>query len=172
MPANANLNSSRIGSGLLPGQIIARFQSVAPVNVVQLAERFGLTVWESSTLHEGISGKIFKDFKNGGLTGFSIAVNSREDRARKRFTIVHEIGHFILHRRQLESGELADDAVYRSGLGDKEETEANQLAANILMPHSLIQSLISSGVDDIESLAARLLVPLAAMRVRMGIPQY
>jgi Zn-dependent peptidase ImmA (M78 family) len=170
MPATQNITDPRTGVALTPGQIIAKFQTEAPVNVVSLAEELGLKVWESRTLAPNISGKIFKDPINGGSSGFSIVVNATENFARKRFTIAHEIAHFLLHRRQLDKGELIDDTMYRSGLSTREEADANKLAAQILMPQSLIQSLISSGVRDVEGLAKRLQVSIPAMKIRLGIP--
>src|SRR5664279_2674779 len=85
-----------------PGQIIAKYQTTAPVDVVAIASHLGLNVWETKSLPESISGKIFKDPMNGGSSGFSILVNASHSLPRKRFTIAHEIGHFILHRNRLE----------------------------------------------------------------------
>lgn len=152
-----------------PGQIIARYQTQAPVDVVAIASDLGLNVWKIR-FPDSISGKIFRDPINGGRTEFSIAVNSAHSSVRQRFTVAHEIAHFLLHRRKLESGDLVDDAMYRSGLSSKDETAANRFAADILMPHQLIRSLVESGVRTPEQLAARLQVSLPAMKIRLGIP--
>jgi hypothetical protein len=153
-----------------PGQIIAKYQTSAPVNVIGIAKELGLNVWEMHSLPANVSGKIFRDPLNGGVSGFSIAVNAVEHPLRKRFTVAHEIAHFVLHRPQLENGDLIDDTMYRSGLSSAEETAANRLAADILMPFPLIQNLISAGVRDVESLAERFQVSQAAMKIRLGIP--
>ncbi len=153
-----------------PGQILARYQTTAPVDVLGMANELGLNVW-SMALPPNISGKIFRDQLNGGKTGFSIIVNSEDTSNRQRFTIAHEIAHFILHRPQLErGGSVEDDAMYRSGLSTREEVEANRLAAQILMPMALIQKVIAEGVKDVPSLAARFQVSQDAMRIRLGIP--
>ena len=89
---------------------------------------------------------------------------------RQRFTVAHEVGHFVLHRDKLERGDLVDDAMYRSGLSSSEETAANRLAADILMPFQLIRSLLSAGIRDPEALANKLQVSAAAMRIRLGFP--
>lgn len=123
------------------------------------------------SLSPNISGKIFRDPLNGGTSGFSIAVNPFEAFVRQRFTVAHEIAHFILHRHLLEAkGTLADDTMYRSGLSTAEETAANRLAATILMPFPLIQSVIASGINDVNSLANRFQVSQIAMKIRLGIP--
>jgi hypothetical protein len=152
-----------------PPQIIARYHTSVPVNVLGIAKDLGLNVW-GMDLPANISGKIFRDPKNGGPSGFSVAVNSTEPAVRQRFTIAHEVSHFLLHRLQLENGDLVDDTMYRSGLSSKEETAANDLAAHILMPMTLINKLVSEGVKDVVSLAERFQVSLTAMRIRLGIP--
>jgi hypothetical protein len=156
---------------LTAGQIIAKHQNQAPIDVVAIAFDLHINVWETKSFPDTISGKIFKDPLNGGTSGFSILVNASHSLLRKRFTIAHEIGHFILHRKRLESGELIDDAMYRSGgVTAREETEANRFAADLLMPFPLVRSLISAGIRTPEQLAEKLQVSLAAMRIRLGLP--
>jgi IrrE N-terminal-like domain len=154
---------------MTPGQIIAKYQSQAPVDVVAIASDLGLNVW-AMTLPESISGKIFRDPVNGGRSGFSIAVNSTHSSVRQRFTVAHEIAHFILHRPKLDSGDLVDDAMYRSGLSNKDETAANRFAADILMPLHLIRTLVEAGIRDPRNLAERFQVSVPAMKIRLGIP--
>jgi hypothetical protein len=150
-----------------PGQVIARFQQDAPVNVVGLAEAFGINVWEDR-LDSPISGKLFIDGLNGGKSGFSIVVNKAESLPRKRFTVAHEIAHFILHRDDLHNG-IVEDALFRSGLSSKQETEANKLAADILMPFPLIQKLMAQGIRTIEELSESLQVSKTAISIRLGV---
>ena len=153
-----------------PGQVIAKHQKKAPVDVIAIANELGLNVWEMQSLPPNVSGKIFRDPLNGGSSGFSIAVNASDNPLRKRFTVAHEIAHFILHRSHLDSGDLVDDAMYRSGLSSAEETQANQLAAQILMPFPLIQELINAGIKDVVALAQAFQVSQPAMKIRLGIP--
>jgi hypothetical protein len=155
---------------LTPGQIIAKYQAQAPVDVVAIAKDLGINVWAMDSLPPSISGKIFRDPLNGGPSAFSIGVNASHSFVRQRFTVAHEIAHFVLHRAKLESGDLVDDALYRGGLSSKEETEANRLAADILMPLALIRSLMQAGIKDPQSLANKLQVSLPAMKIRLGLP--
>lgn len=171
MPAlEEKISNRETPSSLTPGQIIAKYQKSAPVDVGGIARDLGLNVWEMQSLPSSVSGKIFRDPLNGGSSGFSIAVNAAENPYRKRFTIAHEIAHFILHRDYLEKGDLVDDAMYRSGLSSAEETQANSLAAQILMPFSLIQALVDSGIKDVATLASTFQVSQPAMKIRLGIP--
>ena len=150
------------------GQIIESFQQEAPVDVVRLCEALGVNVWEDD-LPEPISGKLFMDKLNGGLSGFSIVFNRGENVRRQRFTIAHELAHFILHRADLEDG-IVEDALFRGGLSNSKETEANKLAADILMPFTLIEKLMAQGFKTITELAERLEVSKVAISIRLNVP--
>jgi len=69
------------------------------------------------------------------------AENNYENR--RRFTIAHEIGHYILHLDKNEgSNKIVDskNSLSRSETyWDSKEYEANNFAAQLLMPHELIK---------------------------------
>ncbi len=104
------------------------------VDVKLVAEKLGLTV-EPHDLGPNISGVLYID-KGKGTIGY----NKFESPVRQRFTIAHEIGHFILHRLQSEIfvDKKEFKVMYRaehSVKGDaKQEREANAFAAALLMP--------------------------------------
>jgi Zn-dependent peptidase ImmA (M78 family) len=148
-------------------ECLASFQENPPVDVLGFADALGIAVWEDD-LPQGISGKLFRDETNGGHSGYSIVANASEGYRRKRFTIAHEIAHFMLHRHLIT--EVVDNALYRSGLTSKQESEANRLAASILMPMRLIERLQNEGVTSVDGLADRLQVSGQAIMVRLGIP--
>lgn len=150
-------------------QVIEAYQQSAPVDVAGLARAFGIAVWEDD-LPLRISGKIQRDPMNGGSTGYSIVVNSKEGFRRKRFTIAHETAHYLLHRASIGAS-VEDDVLYRSQLSNSMEVEANRLAADLLMPYSLIQQAQENGIRDISGLADLFKVSTAAMAIRLGIPQ-
>jgi Zn-dependent peptidase ImmA (M78 family) len=145
--------------------IIARHQTVAPVKVGSIASDLGMTV-VISDLPLAVSGMLSKSKDDGRWT---IRVNRHEHRHRQRYTIAHEIAHFVLHRDAFGE-ELIDDTFYRSGLSEQREYEANALAAEILMPWSLIRKLMHEGHKTTTELADRLQVSPAAMSIRLGLP--
>ena len=147
---------------------IRRFQKSPPVNVVGIAKAFGLKVYHDD-LRQGVSGKILKDALHGGTSGYSIVINSNEAPNRQRFTIAHEIGHYLLHRHKIGDG-LEDDALYRSGLSSFDEVRANRLAADILMPLDLIEEAIKDGAKSVQELSELFRVSPQAMSVRLEIP--
>ena len=144
-------------------QFIQRLQVSAPVNITGIARVLGLKVWESSSLPEGIAGKLFKDRENGGESGFSIIARAQDSFVRKRFTVAHEIAHYLLHRH-LFATELVDDALYRSTLSSDVEAQANSLAADLLMPWHLLMPVVEKQLRELSMLFQ---VSEQAMRIRL-----
>jgi len=149
--------------------IVARHLDSVPVSVSAIARDLGLKVL-AATLPVGVSGEI----RPGGVgAGFTIRVNRHDSLARQRFTVAHEIAHFLLHREQIGSG-ISDDVLYRSSLSDQREAEANRLAADMLMPDSAIQRLRQevagqSKESMVTAIADALNVSEAAVAIRLGI---
>jgi hypothetical protein len=88
---------------------------------------------------------------------------TRGDR-RRRFTIAHEVGHFVLHpgRLRAERGGLNNVASQR------QEREADLFAAELLMPEHLVrQAAFETGADP-RQLADRFDVSVQAMTVRLA----
>jgi|SRR5690606_155486 len=137
-----NSLSMRVWGALTDEQrnIIRSFQAEPPVKVGALAKEFGVVV-KKATLKPGISGEIKKENE-----GFVIRVNRHDVVARQRFTLAHEIAHFLLHQDYIGDG-LEDDMLYRSRLSNPLEMEANSLAAEILMPKHLLDSLKEKYLD-------------------------
>jgi hypothetical protein len=83
---------------------------------------------------EFAEGRIIAPSNNGG----TIRVKQGMNIGRKRFTIAHEIGHFLLHPR--EGLERTDIAVNFTVWKDvTEEAEANIFAAELLLPEFLFK---------------------------------
>ena len=149
---------------------IRTFQSEAPVKLSALAREMGLDL-KASTLGVGISGEIRPI--EGAEDRYLIKVNRHDPARRQRFTVAHEIAHYLLHRDQIGSG-LRDDVLYRSSLSDAREAEANRLAADILMPQALVKEWLENArllrIDDVVSyLADRFEVSEASMKIRLGL---
>jgi Zn-dependent peptidase ImmA (M78 family) len=112
-------------------------------------------------------GEIFRDIKRGGFSGYSILVNANDPPVRQRFTIGHEIAHFLRHRDRVKN-RLVDDRMYRSGHGKTVEDEADALAADLLMPRRIIAQFRVAGLNNVEELAAKFDVSVPAMKRRLG----
>lgn len=147
--------------------LIAQFQEEPPVRLPELARALGVSV-KAATLGPGISGEI-RPAPDG--PGYVIRINRHDPQKRQRFTVAHELAHFILHREEIGNG-IEDDVLYRSGLSDRREQQANRLAADILMPENLLdeakEGAEEKGVGDIPMYLAELFgVSEAAMRIKV-----
>jgi Zn-dependent peptidase ImmA (M78 family) len=150
-------------------QIIDRHQDRYPVPVVPIARDLGILVYKRDDWPNNISGRIFKSADYGGRSGYAIEVNGNHHDNRRRFTIAHEIAHYVLHPN-LIGNELYDDGLYRSGLTNRIEAQANKFAQRILMPDHLIQQALSLYGTDVDALAGAFQVSPEAMRIRLGLP--
>lgn len=154
---------------MMPEQkrIIAQYQQTAPVDITALADALGLIVYEDYELKPGISGMITRDQSGESASGYAVTVNANEGYLRRRFTIAHECAHFLKHRDKIGDG-IFDDGLYRSDqMNTQEEFEANNLAAELLMPKHLLIERIRNGVTDAHQLAWDFQVSEPAMRVRL-----
>lgn len=107
-----------------------------------------------------------------------IGVNAAHSPTRKRFTIAHELGHLLLHADESFHIDERLPIAYRndesSKAVDPREVEANQFAAELLMPQQFLQrdvaQLGSAALDevDVETLADRYEVSVQAMQIRLA----
>lgn len=100
-----------------------------PVPVGAIAERLEIEVY-STTLSPNISGLI----KRVSLGKFEIQVNDTDAPVRQRFTVCHEVAHYLLHRTHIDADGIQDNILYRSQLSNSQEAEANRFAAALLLP--------------------------------------
>jgi Zn-dependent peptidase ImmA (M78 family) len=145
---------------------IKEYQDAPPVRLAELARALGVSV-KAATLAPGISGEI----RPNGDGGFIIRINRHDPPKRQRFTVAHELAHFLIHRDEIGNG-IEDDVLYRSGLSDRREQQANRLAADILMPEDLLndarEAAEEKGVGDVALyLSDQFGVSEAAMRIKV-----
>jgi Zn-dependent peptidase ImmA (M78 family) len=116
--------------------LILSRQAPPPVDLERVADGLGLKIIYDE-LSSGIAGGTFKD--NSAAVGYRIIANARDKKRRQRFTLAHEIAHYVLHRDMLGDG-MWDSGRYESPLGPRYEEQANRLAADILMPSDLVRT--------------------------------
>lgn len=144
---------------------ITQFQDAPPVRLSELAKALGVPI-KASTLGPGISGEI-----RPAEAGFVIRINRHDPAKRQRFTVAHELAHFLLHHDDIATG-IQDSVLYRSRLTDAREQQANRLAADILMPTHLLaearEAAEEKGVGDVILYLADMFgVSEEAMRIRI-----
>jgi len=111
---------------------------VVPIERIVLAK--GLAIRHNTDQNSNISGFLLL-----GMEQPIIGVNKYHSETRQRFTIAHELGHFLLHRSDTENihvdygfqVKLRDDLSSQGT--DLEERESNYFAAEILMPADFLE---------------------------------
>lgn len=152
-------------------------QLVHPVDVDAIAQHLGVPVVREpfqSDLAE-ISGVLYQ--KDGRAV---IGVNAAHAPTRQRFTVAHEIGHFVLHKGASalhvdRSISLRFRDARASQAVDADEIAANAFAAELLMPRELLTTeLLAKWVrraetesDFIDGLAKEFTVSHQAMTHRL-----
>lgn len=96
--------------------------------------------------------------------GHQIVLRGATSEQRRRFTIAHEIGHFVLHPHRLapERGGDPGNAGWQ-----QQEHEADQFAAELLMPEELVREAVVHHGPDALRLADQFQVSRAAMQARL-----
>ena len=150
-----------------------------PVPLTKIVESLGVEI-HLEAVEDDLSGFLYRDHKRN-LT--IIGVNADHHPNRKKFTIAHELGHFLLH----DFDDVHVDRQFKVWLRNEtssqgtndEEKEANLFAAEILMPARLIEADVQQiGIFDlldeevIEGLAKRYGVSSQAMTFRLAYLGY
>jgi Zn-dependent peptidase ImmA (M78 family) len=115
---------------------------------------------EYLTSHDG---RLTHDNEAGIIT---INKNIREA-GQKNFTIAHELGHFILDRRQ--HSECNRSEIMSARAGEETERDANIFAAELLMPEEWVKKEIKwkgEGINVMQQMAEKFGVSLSAAGIR------
>ena len=145
----------------------------APVPVEELVNHVGARI-RMEPFDGEVSGLIYRQKAERPVIG----VNSLHSLTRQRFTIAHELAHLVLHKDE----ELHVDEQYpirfrdktSSKAVDRTEIEANQFAAELLMPYDFLVAEINqlrdgiSADEGIRLLAEKFIVSEQAMTFRLS----
>ncbi len=155
----------------------ARFElhDVPPVPVERIAEsHLGLLIEEIDDIRSLPNAPTDQGALSGLLDAQTQTIwldraEARRSRGRRRFTIAHECGHWVLHVigssllicREQEVESAADRELRRR------EAEANAFAQALLMPELLVHQHAQSTACNLAVLAERFDVSVAAIRLRL-----
>jgi Zn-dependent peptidase ImmA (M78 family) len=145
-----------------------------PTPLEKVGEHFGAKI-RRAPLDDELSGIIFiRDSIP------IIGINAIHHPNRQRFTLAHEFGHLVLHKNLISNTVHVDKSFpfllrdTKSAIGiDKIEIEANQFAAELLMPEMMVLRELESCVLDIDDedlldqLGKKFLVSKQAMSYRI-----
>lgn len=144
-------------------QLLAQARVTAPpIDIEDLCARCGVHVVEAPFSNE-ISGVIL-DLDNGPMIG----VNRDHPLVRQRFSIAHELGHYLLEHHDHFHIDLSDAAGQGEppGYNWLDERNANDFAAQVLMPAALVAASFADD-DNLNRLAKRFKVSREAMGWRL-----
>jgi len=155
-------------------RLVAVSGSRPPVDVERIARDRGLRV-----LRGDLGGDVSGILITTPGKPPTIIVHKTHARTRQRFTIAHELGHYVL-RHQAVAGDhvIVDRGNFISLRGpraaagvDIKEIEANRFAADLLMPEAMVRIAVGDReqVDDIDVmlLAKQFQVSEQAMTIRL-----
>ena len=150
--------------------IVQEYLKKKPVPLGELAKKLKLTV-KLSSMKPGRSGLIEK-LEDGS---YKIKINRYEVRTRQRFTLAHEIAHYLLHQEIIDnSGKIQDNVLYRSGQSEQVEIEANKLASEIILPTEQVKIEYENLLDKehneiVEQLASEWQVSDITMEIKLEL---
>lgn len=147
-----------------PAEIISYFGVATPRDIDLDAIAFGLKAEVRYRALVGCEARIVGRGERAIIT-----VNTGRSRTRQRFSIGHELGHWMRHRGQAEFFcSKADLAEHRSH-GPKKEAVANSFAAELLMPTALFRpccELSRPSLHEFKPIAEEFDVSLTAAAIR------
>lgn len=143
-------------------------QSKPPVRIERIAKGLGVE------LRSGDLGDISGVLVRRDDTAI-IGTNSTQSTQRQRFTIAHELGHFLLHEGVTNHVDRTYRVNFRSAESSQatnvEEIEANYFAASLLMPKHMLDHLCAEEAldddDKVYGLAKQFQVSRHAMSLRL-----
>lgn len=133
-----------------------------PINAARIAQLCGVRV-VAKPLADALSGAIL-ELEDGPV----IAVNEAQAMARQRFTIAHELGHHLLRHHDRFHVDLSahTEAGEPPGYNWLHERQANEFAADLLMPAALVHREAAEAKSP-RALARRFRVSPMAMSYRL-----
>lgn len=124
-----------------------------PTQIANILNKVGFKIY-SLEMDETLSGRIgiANEFKEILGSKKILQINSKDNRGHQRFTMAHELGHYIFdydgHNRYANAYSLAEDDVNSPG-----EIRVNRFAAALLMPKNIFVDKYTArktlGLDEI-----------------------
>lgn len=140
-----------------------------PVPLMALYARLGIALYTADLPQPKLAGLILR--REGR---WSIYVSASQPLTRQRFTVAHELGHYLLHLQDAEAEHVAGYkdrltsllALREDRVSNPREQEANRFAAALLMPKTLVTACWRNSTGP-EDLAQTFRVSRAAMDIRL-----
>lgn len=141
-----------------------------PVDVRRIISHYGIEIIEQP-MEENVSGMMVVKNKRA-----MIGVNQAHHPNRQRFSLAHELGHYVLHRENQSIFVDASTIFFRDERAadgtDQFEIEANTFAAELLMPEQDLRAAVRKPLDAfderaVSKLAIHFGVSVQALTIRL-----
>lgn len=149
------LDCMELGDCFTPEQIVKEIYHQcpdirAPIPIEEIAKAAGIVEIKAMSTEDVEGMLVADDAKSSGV----IFYKESSILGRQRFTIGHELGHFLLLHHGSEQSCTSNDIKFSSSSNTlkKIESEANQFSQLLLMPDDLISSAINGSAVSMKSL--------------------
>lgn len=135
-------------------------KSPADIDLNALAKKLDVMVLEEEL--PGCDGMLIRKRKGAGIVSIRISI---KEEGRKRFTLGHELGHFMLGHAGCSCGPVALTTWSDTG----NETDANRFAAELLLPTELVEPMVKAmgfSYQAVRSIATGFRCSLTATAIR------
>jgi Zn-dependent peptidase ImmA (M78 family) len=130
------------------------------LNIENVVKSFEDIIIRKEQMQSNVSG-YFK-YENGK---WIIGINQAHHPNRQKFTMAHELGHYMLHKAK--DVNIVDTTLFRNDEADSVEYMANDFASKLLMPEDKVRELVDSGIKNIGELAIEFGISASAMKYRI-----
>jgi Zn-dependent peptidase ImmA (M78 family) len=129
------------------------------IDIIKLAKSVGIDIYFAKKIaDENFNARIEFDKKD---KSYKIFINPNQEMELQRFSIAHELAHFVLHKKLLEKKGVLNKEP-SNDIPVQEEENADKLAAEILMPKELLkQCLKENKITKKESIKKDIITTLA-----------
>lgn len=159
-------NPAEAADELLRKTLVKDGMIFLPIDVKSVADSLDLEV-QRLPLEQGTDGLLVKDEQYGK---FKAVVDSSARSHRARFTLAHEIGHFIKDYQGFPEDEVAGIVERRDDMSstgkDANEVWANNFAAYLLMPSGIVKQFWAENVP-VEKMADIFNVSMSSLGHRL-----
>lgn len=119
---------------------VKMFKESGLIDIIKLAREEGVSVQAVDGI-ENYDAKLEHDSEE---KNFSITTNIQHPMSRIRFSVAHELAHYLLHRNDVvKSGKIHRGNSFE--YDPQKEREANNFASEILMPQEVLHDLLDEG---------------------------
>lgn len=113
------------------------------IDVFALFREFGINIFRRRLENSKISGVLFRNQRIGDC----ILINYSDDIYRQRFSLLHEIGHYLLDEKK----NVINLSYYNEDKNNYSEVRANNFASRFIIPEELLLNIKKSNTQFTES---------------------